>query len=729
MSSVPGEIRVLHVDDDPDLADLVSTFLEHEDDRFEVETATSADAGLDRLTRAEFDCLVSDYDMPGQDGIAFLERVRADYPDLPFILYTGKGSEEVASDAISAGVTDYLQKGGGTDQYAVLANRIINAVEHYRSQHALARRNEELRRYERMVNSLHEAACIYDAEGRFELVNEYLADWYGSTRAALEGERSALIPRIRERAEGDPYRELLDGERTELRGELAGDFPDHGHAVVEYRLTPLIVDGTVKAVVGVARDITERKERERELDLKNRAMDEAPVGITISDPLREDNPLIYANDRFEQLTGYSEADTLGRNCRFLQGGNTDPDPVARMRAAIDAREPVTVELRNYREDGTEFWNRVTIAPITDETGALTNFVGFQEDVTGRKERERERERTLEFLQTLYDVATDADLAVDEKIDRLLTIGHEKLDLPYGHLTRIEVDDDEPGGGTQTIIEATGDHDLLQPGDSCPLSQSYCRKTIVREGLVAIHDVREAGWAGDPAYEVFDLGCYIGTRITVDDELYGTVFFASAAPREEPFTDAERTLVRLVSQLVRYELEREVCDSEHLEAAARAHGRMGGLIDDLLAVARVGEQAYDRERVDLAALAETSWRAVEAPEATLGVETDRAIRADRSHLRQLLTNLFANAVEHAGPDVTVTVGELDDGFYVADDGPGVPEGARERIFDAGYSSESGGTGFGLTIVERIADAHGWEVSAAGDDDGGARFEITGVDFPE
>ena len=112
-------IRVLHVDDEPNFADTAAAFLERENDRFTIETAHSANDGLDRLTTTDFDCIVSDYDIPDQNGIELLETVRTEYPDLPFILFTGKGSEEVASDAISAGVTDYLQKESGTDQYTI----------------------------------------------------------------------------------------------------------------------------------------------------------------------------------------------------------------------------------------------------------------------------------------------------------------------------------------------------------------------------------------------------------------------------------------------------------------------------------------------------------------------------------------------------------------------------------------------------------------------------------
>lgn len=97
--------------------------------------------------------------------------------------------------------------------------------------------------------------------------------------------------------------------------------------------------------------------------------------------------------------------------------------------------------------------------------------------------------------------------------------------------------------------------------------------------------------------------------------------------------------------------------------------------------------------------------------------------------QLLENLFRNAVEHGGPDVTVEVGALEDGFFVEDDGPGIPSDARDEVFDVGYSSADDGSGFGLSIVRRIATAHGWDISVTEGTDGGARFEITDVSFVE
>lgn len=137
-------IRVLFVDDEEHVVEVAATFLERFGDGFVVHTETSAAAAIEYLEREPVDCIVSDYRMPEMDGLDFLERVRAAYSDVPFILSTGKGSEEVASEAISAGVTDYLRKATGTDQYEVLANRISNAVAQQRAEQALKEREQRL---------------------------------------------------------------------------------------------------------------------------------------------------------------------------------------------------------------------------------------------------------------------------------------------------------------------------------------------------------------------------------------------------------------------------------------------------------------------------------------------------------------------------------------------------------------------------------------------------------
>jgi signal transduction histidine kinase len=174
---------------------------------------------------------------------------------------------------------------------------------------------------------------------------------------------------------------------------------------------------------------------------------------------------------------------------------------------------------------------------------------------------------------------------------------------------------------------------------------------------------------------------------------------------------------------RIELALEDDDGTHLRAAMDALDTMESLIDDLLDLAKQGRAVGDTDRVSLAAITESAWRNVEAEGATLSVD-DLAIEADADRLRQLLENLLRNAVVHAAPAPEIRVGSLADaeGFFVEDDGPGVPEADRERVFEVGYTDHDDGTGFGLPIVRRIADAHGWSVRLTEGAAGGARFEF-------
>jgi len=183
--------------------------------------------------------------------------------------------------------------------------------------------------------------------------------------------------------------------------------------------------------------------------------------------------------------------------------------------------------------------------------------------------------------------------------------------------------------------------------------------------------------------------------------------------------------------LRLELAMEDCDSEHLRDVAVALDRMETLTDDLLTLAKAGQHVDDVESIHLATLARTCWQTVRTAGATLELETDQTVLADRTRLQQLLENLIRNTIEHGAADaddssVTVTIGGLERGFYVADDGPGIPEADRDQVFENGYSAAEDGTGFGLAIVADIVDAHDWSVQIVESADGGARFEITDVE---
>lgn len=172
-----------------------------------------------------------------------------------------------------------------------------------------------------------------------------------------------------------------------------------------------------------------------------------------------------------------------------------------------------------------------------------------------------------------------------------------------------------------------------------------------------------------------------------------------------------------------QLARETGDLDHLETVERAQKRMERLIHDLLTLAREGQALGETSDIDLERLARQAWTNVETHDATMTVDDVGCIDADGERVVELLENLFANAIAHVGDDVAVRVGSLPNGFFVEDDGPGIPEGQRERVFEHGHTTSDHGTGFGLSIVEQIADAHGWESRVTDGSTGGARFEFT------
>jgi PAS domain S-box-containing protein len=134
------------------------------------------------------------------------------------------------------------------------------------------------------------------------------------------------------------------------------------------------------------------------LALKDRALDVAAEGVTIADARQPDRPLIYVNEGFERMTGYPVAEVLGRNCRFLQGPDSDANAVAEIRAALREHRACVVEILNYRKDGTTFWNRLSITPVRDSSGEVTHFIGVQSDVTARRLAEDGLRRSKEALE-------------------------------------------------------------------------------------------------------------------------------------------------------------------------------------------------------------------------------------------------------------------------------------------------------------------------------------------
>ena len=874
---MPDRISVLLVDDDPDLRAVTASFLEREDDRIAVETAPDAAAGLDALAEFDVECIVSDYEMPGRDGLAFLAEVRERHPDLPFILFTGRGSESVASEAISAGVTDYLQKRGGTERYERLANRIVEAVEKRRAERDAER---AIGQFRAVAEGASDAILSVDTEGVIRFANPAVESVFGYEPSELEGEPLTTLMPERHR---EDHREAVD--RYLDTGERGVDWTDvqfdalhrDGREIpVSLSYGEFTADGE-RRFVGVVRD---RSEADRHRAFIEHAGDVVAV-------LSSDWKFRYLSPSCESVTGREPSELLGeRSLDYIHPDDREAVREAFGAPGVGGGRP-SAEYRFRTADGEYRWLE-SVGSERIRTGGVEGYVVTTRDVSERKGRERtlarlrEWTRELNYSRTTEETAELAVTAVDDLIDaglsgiHLLNEAGDRLepaalgvsvpamfdeqpaydrDAPPGTRSALAweafrgegsvvIDElstyeglDEESPAESLVLRPIGDHGLFVVSSPEPHTFSDT-DVLVAEILsqhleaaldrveraveaatdvlgfsivtVRVHDEEAGGlvpsavspeaaellpdreaftpdggslnWAAFEAGEtrMFDdigttdaldadtalrsllivpIGEYgtiavgeteSGVFDGVDEYLAGilataaeTAFQAEARTRRlaERTAELERQNDRLeefagvVSHDLRNPLEvargrtelaRDECDSEHLAAVERAHDRMAALIDDLLTLAREGGPVTDVEPVDLGRVVGSCWRTVDTRDATLRAEAEGIIAADEGRLKQLLENLIRNSVEHGGADVTVTVGTLPDGFYVADDGPGIDPERREAVFDAGHSTSQSGTGFGLRIVEQVADAHGWSVRAVESEAGGARFEITGVE---
>ncbi|MHC3381135.1 response regulator [Haloarcula sp. H-GB5] len=644
-------IVVLHIDDEPDFLDVASEILAQQSDQLNVVPAASAAEGLDRLDERSVDCIVSDYRMPEKDGIELLKAVREEYPDLPFILFTGEGSEAVASDAIAAGATDYLRKGHGTERYELLANRIENAVEQYRTNQRAA----ELERVRALVSSIDQALIRASSLSEIKTrVCEIISD-SEPYRFAWIGERDSETDRIEPQTWAGVEDAYLDTIVVTADNSRTGQGPA-GTAVRERRIA---------TVQNIQDDPGFEIWREEALDRGYRST--AAV------------PLEYNNTLYGLLCVYSSrpfAFAEGEQALLGELGNS----ISHAIHSLKIRDELRAE-RTFIDQALD--SLADIFYVLDSEGNIQRCNEQFATMAGYTDEQ------IADLDAVTLFPEDEQDAVAEAIEEALTTGQSTIEADF--LT---------AEGKRTPHEFTADRLTDQDGNLI--------------GLVGT-------------------GRDISERIRRERELQ------DQKEQLEQFAATVSHDLRNPLNVIqgRLELVQAEHSSDHLAVIETATDRMERIVEDLLWLAREHQEIGSLEPVAIDAAAEAAWNLVSDPadEAELycdyEAETQPLVKADTDQFRHLLENLFRNTIDHAGLDVTVVVGIFGDtpGFYIEDDGPGIPAEDREKVFEAGYSTSESGTGLGLNIVKRVADAHGWDIRATESSMGGTRFEITGLETVE
>ncbi|PSQ15128.1 sensor histidine kinase [Halobacteriales archaeon QS_8_69_26] len=506
-------------------------------------------------------------------------------------------------------------------------------------------------------------------------------------------------------ADGDDWQELsveVDGDRRYVEVQVSS-FTDR-------------FDRLVGRLV-VVRDVTERMHREQTLARYKTIFDSVRDPVYVLDA---DDRFVMVNEPFASLVRRDRADLVGEPFASVLADGDGPVGVPRSAAEADpSADGFEITIRTA--EGGTVPCETRRAPIEFE-GEAGGTVGFVRDISRRKRIQTELAETTERLETLVEASPVAIVAVEEAgtvevwnpaaeelfdWPREAVLGDPLPIVPEEHRDRIREQYDRVLAGERI----TGFEVELQRRDG---------------GLV------ETDLSAAPLHDA-------------DGEVDGAVaVIRDISERKERERRLQRQNERLdeFASLVSHDLRnplqvatgslqtaRETGDEEWIADALSALERMETIIEDSLSLARQGSDVDDPEPVEFELAIRRAWGTVVTGDATLEVgEIPTTVRADDPRLRDLLENLFANAVDHGGDGVTVTV-EWDDavdGFYVADDGAGVPEERRQEVFESGFTTTEGGTGFGLAIVNRIAEAHGWTVHLTDSEDGGARFEVRGVE---
>lgn len=255
------------------------------------------------------------------------------------------------------------------------------------------RASAEIRRTTDLLNAVMDgtpdAVFVKDLRGRYLLFNQAASRFVGKpVEEVLGRDDTELFGAEDARLVMERDREVMETGRTTTKEEVLTS-AGATRTFLATKAPYFDGNGNIIGVIGISRDITKMKQADEELRIRDRAIQAVTQGILITDPDQFDNPIIFASPGFERMTGYSAEEVVGRNCRFLQGEGTDPVAIEKVREAIHNRNPCTIEMLNYRKDGSPFWNELSISPVFDPNGRLTHFVGVQTNVTDRRNLEEE----------------------------------------------------------------------------------------------------------------------------------------------------------------------------------------------------------------------------------------------------------------------------------------------------------------------------------------------------
>ena len=528
-------------------------------------------------------------------------------------------------------------------------------------------------------------------------------------RETAADERNALLESIRERWPELPAVAVVDDASSAVDAVEAGA-TDTLRWSAQADVSTLLAR-RVRNVVPVMSETIEEDLTPAEY---RAVFDHVQCGVLLVDVTDDEFRYHRCNARMSELAGMPAGDIEGKTPAEAFGPEDGRAIEARYRECLDRGEPISYTVTADLPDGRAV-REGYVRPVGAD-GEPDRLLVLVQEATRKREREAELRQSKRRLRALFEQSPDM-INVHDAEGRIVECNPTLCEMTgYDEATLTEmcvwdIDRTIDREQARTLWEE------MEPGDRRRLRGEYVRS----DGSTFPVEVHIRRLSDDGTDHFIVISRDITDQRAREREL------RRKNERLEEFASVLSHDLRNPLQVLRGALDGAAATGEqaHFDRGHRAIDRMEDMITDILALARQGNTVEELDTVSLGEIVEGCWENVQTDEATLIVERDLRIRASEIRLKQLVENLLRNAIEHGGDDVRIRVGALEGGFFVVDDGHGVPAEDRERVFESGYSTAPSGTGFGLAIVEGIVDAHDWTVTLSEGEDGGARFEFTGV----
>jgi len=594
----------------------------------------------------------------------------------------------------------------------------------------VSERVESEDRYRRVVESVQEAIFQTDPAGRLTFLNPA---WSAITGHPIKESLGIELGDFIHSEELEILRagldDLLSGRAQTLSLDVRLSTMDARFRWAALHARPVLdQEERIAGVAGSLNDITERRRAEESLRLHDRAMAQSGNGIVIADMAQPGMPVIYVNPAFERITGYSAEEALGRNCNFLQGGDRDQDGIRELRRAIAEQRETQVILRNFRKDGSLFWNELDVAPVRDADGKVTHYIGVQNDITERRLAERALEEQSKRLGTIFSLSPDGFVSFDA--DGSLSY----VNPAFLEMTGYRVDD-----LLGLSVEAFDDRlsRLAAPGQPYPrlllvesLEERSDRSEIRRDILMLARPtarvLQRSLRHSDSRQAAMTLYFRDVTREMEVDRMKSEFLSTAAHELRTPLAS-----IMGFSELLMMREYDEKRRRDMLETMHRQSKRLTNLLNELLDLARIEARQgkdFKRERQPLGKLLSEVLAAFLMPDDPRVVEADLPpglpeVDVDRAKLQQALLNVLSNAYKYSPQGGAVRLDTVEGrrhgrravGIRVGDQGMGMTQEQLSHLFERFWRADTTGhipgTGLGMALVKEILELHGGAVEVA------------------